>query len=110
MIRIVLIQATDTTLAEEDTDEGRVVHVGPVSHGERERVCVVVWRVTEVDVAVHRQLHNRKNALKLFLELNLTRYFLENVEDVYFRTYFQTINDDGNDKVTLALELNIRAT
>lgn len=47
---------TDPTFAEEYADESRVVLLRPISDRETERVRVVLRRVTELQVPVHRDL------------------------------------------------------
>lgn len=56
LVRVLRTLASNPALAEEYADEGRVVDAGPVTDGEGERVPVVVWRITEVEIAVHREL------------------------------------------------------
>lgn len=53
LIRVLWSLGSDTTLAEEDPNERRIVYVWPVSDRERQRVCVMVWRVTKLEVSVH---------------------------------------------------------
>lgn len=60
LIRILGPLVTNPALAEEDPNERGVVDTRPVSHGEGEGVGVVVWRIAEVQVAVHRELVRKK--------------------------------------------------
>lgn len=51
---------SNAAFAEENTNEGRIIDLRPIPDWEGQGIGVVVRRVTELDIAVHRYLGKKK--------------------------------------------------
>lgn len=52
LVEVGLINASDTASREEDSDERRVIAAWPVFDREDKRICVMLWRIGELEEAV----------------------------------------------------------
>ena len=59
LVDVVLPDPANASFAEEDADEGGVVSPRPILYREHQRVGVVLWWVTELEVPVHGKLYNK---------------------------------------------------
>lgn len=59
LVEVSLINASDSATREEDSDERRVVAAWPVFDRKDKRVCVVIWRIWELEVTVKWHLKSK---------------------------------------------------
>jgi hypothetical protein len=70
LVDVFITDLANTRFAEEYANEGGVVSLGPFLYWKHQRVGVVLWWVTELEVTVHGELCNKQVAYTLIFKTN----------------------------------------